>query len=429
VTAPENASTDAVVRCPLCNEEYPLDEALRGVPPMLIVVGAGKSVLASDGDDGIRLAPTETAKPFVFEERAAPTKITARPRPPQREKNPLVEIIKVVAGGVVGLSIGQLLLWWVVPGLQMGQRDPFGLAPKLAPYVPWIIPEGLRPLDEDALVQREREQAARRRRPNVTERPAEKQKSPTNSAEKTIIPQTTLTEIPDTTLEPQDDGPNDSPRVTPPSLGIANAPQVAADEVNAALAQAQVSWEERTSTMEIGELKTALEQLARAITFADPADEEIQGTAEAATSLLREIAADTGQLEKLVSVTKPSAAKDKFPGRFIAGEVEQIDKFGRLYSSRVKTHNGNVVIISVVDPLQSISEGDQVLILGVHVDKPMQQLIGLDGRLLSQSVVFGGLALKAPHPRVEASTNDEQPLESDERPPAPPLEGDTQDTQ
>src|SRR5262245_5829981 len=121
VTAPPSASADVVVRCPLCSEEYPLHEALRTVPPMLVIVAPGTSLLSADDEPVIRLAPTEELKsdepkPFVFEEREAPRKVTPRPRPQRRPKNPFVEVAKIVVGGVVGLSIGQLILWWV-PGL------------------------------------------------------------------------------------------------------------------------------------------------------------------------------------------------------------------------------------------------------------------------------------------------------------------------
>jgi hypothetical protein len=43
-------------------------------------------------------------------------------------------MIKIVMGGVVGLSLGLMVLWW---GLR---KDPLNLGPKVSPYAPWIVP-------------------------------------------------------------------------------------------------------------------------------------------------------------------------------------------------------------------------------------------------------------------------------------------------
>jgi hypothetical protein len=61
-----------------------------------------------------------------------PTTRIARPR--RAEKSIVAEAAKVVAGGVIGLALGLLVLWWGF------RRDPLELGPTFAAYVPWLVP-------------------------------------------------------------------------------------------------------------------------------------------------------------------------------------------------------------------------------------------------------------------------------------------------
>jgi hypothetical protein len=49
-----------------------------------------------------------------------------------------VEVAKIVLGGIAGLTIAQLILWWM-PWTKY-RRDPFKLGPKVAAYASWIVP-------------------------------------------------------------------------------------------------------------------------------------------------------------------------------------------------------------------------------------------------------------------------------------------------
>jgi hypothetical protein len=53
VSIPSGIEPAAAVRCPLCDGEYALDEALALVPPELIPVSAGPSTAESPTDEGI----------------------------------------------------------------------------------------------------------------------------------------------------------------------------------------------------------------------------------------------------------------------------------------------------------------------------------------------------------------------------------------
>jgi hypothetical protein len=433
VTAPANASVDAVVRCPLCNEEYPLDEALRSVPPMLIVVAPGPSVDSAGEDLSIRLAPADSPQPFAFDERAAPRKLATRPKPQRREKNAFVEIFKIVAGGVVGLSIGQMILWWIPLRLQPSQRDPGQLAPIVSRYVPWILPQSLR-VPEDVPVAKREFAEKRSSRSSERETARHRNETPAQESDSQRLESRREARSESHELETPPDLDPDKLENLPQGLepienevkvvpGVASAPIIPADEVRAALTAAQTSWNESSSSEELGQLCRALRRLARNMTFANASDKEIQTVAASARTLLRDIGSNSEQLEKLLATPEPLIGHEKYPGRFVSGTLEKIEMAGRMFSSTLHTVDGDVDVISVVDPRRSMEEGDRVLILGVEIQRPKQQLLGFEGD--SAPVIFGGLVAKCPKasPAITA-----QPSEKDGGPPAPPREGDTQST-
>jgi hypothetical protein len=161
VTLPDKASPRALVRCPLCLEEYLLAEVLADAPPTLIVIGGEVpgEILAPPGSGWGE--PQASVEYRLADERAAqapqsdgalaePTGFASgsiavgpgtglRPaprvlRPRRAEKSVVAEAVKVVAGGVIGLALGLLVLWW---GLR---RDPLELGPTFSAYVPWLVP-------------------------------------------------------------------------------------------------------------------------------------------------------------------------------------------------------------------------------------------------------------------------------------------------
>lgn len=165
VTLPDKPSPRALVRCPLCLEEYLLGEVLADAPPTLIVIGGEvpSEVLAPPGS-GLG-EPQASLEYQLAEERESPAAVAAaafgqpsdiasgslavgpstglRPttrgvRPRRAEKSVVAEAVKVVAGGVIGLALGLLVLWWGF------RRDPLELGPTFAAYVPWLVPAQFR---------------------------------------------------------------------------------------------------------------------------------------------------------------------------------------------------------------------------------------------------------------------------------------------
>ena len=152
VTAPAGATVKTLVRCPLCLEEYVLGEAVGELPPALIVldgsaegdelelVGAGAPAGEgrAGGEGEYRLSGGGFERAFAARPSGS-SSVAARPavkgeRPKRKERSAVLEVVKVVGGGVVGCTLALAVLWW---GLG---RDDFKLGPMIAPYAPWIVP-------------------------------------------------------------------------------------------------------------------------------------------------------------------------------------------------------------------------------------------------------------------------------------------------
>jgi hypothetical protein len=169
VTVPPTAPRSALVRCPWCREQFALSDVLDRLPPMLEIVG-GAAAAAATAREGFGSFATTADEDFKFAEAeqpalgspslkfnngnalaatAASPAVSPRPRPktaaplrPRRkEKNALAEVVKVVIGGLVGLMLAQLILWWLP---EPYQRDPAELGPVVGKYVPWIVPAEFR---------------------------------------------------------------------------------------------------------------------------------------------------------------------------------------------------------------------------------------------------------------------------------------------
>jgi hypothetical protein len=184
VSLPVGVDRHARVMCPLCGVQFDLAVVLERLPPALIVVepavtafhadatyGAGSAGPSGasvypglDDEDQPAFADAFVEEPMQEELRLQPAMSTATraekdfklgaparkggkvgsitprrgARSQRNEKSAVAEIVKVVGGGVLGLSIGQLILWWL-PG--DWKRDPFQLGPVITKSVPWLGPK------------------------------------------------------------------------------------------------------------------------------------------------------------------------------------------------------------------------------------------------------------------------------------------------
>jgi hypothetical protein len=161
VTLPADARDASLLQCPYCAEVYPLQELRRHVPPPLRVVGSlgptGEvSQVAEEQDEELYLAPLDAAPPFIVEppegeKRPASYALRTPRTPPARQPSkPLLEVSKIVAGGLVGLVIGQLILWWMPGNWSLSNRDPAGIGAQWGHYAPWLVPAAVRGDPADA---------------------------------------------------------------------------------------------------------------------------------------------------------------------------------------------------------------------------------------------------------------------------------------
>ena len=156
VRIPAGLPESAVVRCPLCEEEYALSEV--GLPPLLQVVSGAVLVgsgVGAESDGGFSIAPAIDDQPqgsgmpafslsgdaAAAGDLAAPRPVTKTRRPTKKKGSAAREVAKIVGGGIVGLAIGQLALWYLPGEWKTKQRDPFGLGPHVAKVAPWLVPE------------------------------------------------------------------------------------------------------------------------------------------------------------------------------------------------------------------------------------------------------------------------------------------------
>lgn len=152
VLIPAGVSSKAIVQCPLCEEELPLSEVLSNMPPTFVVVSdpGGAAVAESAGGFSIGEADTPAAESagFSFDPTGgdstgeAPTPSLAAPAARSRKKkappkSAVFEIIKIVGGGVAGILLAIMIIWWGVG------TDPFGFADDVAKYVPFLVPAKL----------------------------------------------------------------------------------------------------------------------------------------------------------------------------------------------------------------------------------------------------------------------------------------------
>ncbi len=180
VTVPPRATARALVRCPLCLEQYLLAEALANAPPLLVIIGGEVEEAAIQRpaeidseykiDAGLFSADAlQTATPSPEAISLPRPAIRAGRRTRRQEKGGLVFLLSVVAGGLLAAPLAILTLWWVF-GV-----DRLDLGPSVARYAPWIVPADFRGEPQPD---------------SITERPIVKGQSSSRAAGATAEPRT-----------------------------------------------------------------------------------------------------------------------------------------------------------------------------------------------------------------------------------------------
>jgi len=219
ITVPSCDNRAARVQCPLCQEEYLLDDVLKGLPKTLILLDAPAG--------GYQMAGENRPPAFEFEEASAPQSdlvpayipvVTPSPRPKPKPLNVPVMMMKYASIIICAITLAQFILMWL-PGQY--SRDPFKIGPSVGYYVPWIVPSHLRPIPEvkiDPVVKTEKPVKPKDEKPepgnntDTTKKPAAKpgdiptkpDGKPTQPSDKPTKPGDKLSKPDDKPTEPDD---------------------------------------------------------------------------------------------------------------------------------------------------------------------------------------------------------------------------------
>ena len=155
VSIPSGADLSALVRCPLCNAEYALSEALGPAPPELIPVMltdaersagvAGVAMAEATHGEGETQQDSEGVnEAAMVAERFPAMPVTARRR--RKSKSVVQTLIEVIAGGLAGCLVAYYLLAFYY-GPEFRAK---GLPQLPLPGISWITAPRVAPDDAKA---------------------------------------------------------------------------------------------------------------------------------------------------------------------------------------------------------------------------------------------------------------------------------------
>ncbi len=496
VTIPGDAQKSATMRCPMCEQEFALSDmvALEDLPPMLVVVGgietpvddstdasgssdssddnplgfmtegsvdAGDVVIGQDADakssDGVidtGQTPVDTGASFAFGDDSddqdskasssdgitasisSSSSVSPSGRPRRKQKSMAVEMLKVAGGGVVGLSLAILILWWGM------SRDPFDLAPNLPEFMAVLAPEHLRnpdseddaddpgSSDESESTFKEVPESSsglgdtfRSNQGGNSGKRGNKGKSPDETRTKTV-PEDTPDVNPfpgqeELDLTGIDDGPDleIDPLATPDlepieklePAGFRNAPEVTQIELGEHLKPAHQAFGNVGEALDTSNDRTederreiiravfdAFSSLGEPLCFIDPDGKGFEGRLD----LIRKDANEmlqSARLSKFIGILggKHLEAERESQGIIICGKVASIESEGRLFRADLELlHNGQIVpIYSVGNPTRQTGIDETVIVLGTIVEKPTEKLVGYEGE--KKQVIWAGMMIKS----------------------------------
>ena len=425
VTIPDGVAAEAEVRCPLCEAEYSLSEALAQAPPALIPVGAGAVGGFVAEPSAVPEAKVEAeVQPDVGEEYeeeyagvdvgeevgaaaqadagqvdgvhslidtgqtpvdasaladfgggepsgtavAAPT-TAAPPRRKARRRKPKSmgrELMGVFFGGIAGLAIGYYLLNIIV-----GKRFDY-----LKVYLPGVKHTSnnwpFSSKEEQSLPQPPAPVA-----PEVPSPP--KDRGPDVDAPPAEFPQVDVPEIePPPDVVPEPEAPP-APAPAPGGVGPRSPPSYNSAELGAALKAVHESGK-GDPTAEIGpQLFDKFCRMAETLTFVRGSADDRRLAIRRKLESLGEAPGMVDRIERL-SADLLSAGVGSNSGILLAGTVTGVAVKKGLYGAAVRQAGGGQLIPVMSRRPLLIKKGDRVLILGAVVNDPAKNLHGYNGK-------------------------------------------------
>ncbi len=401
------------VRCPHCSSEYPLHQLLATLPPALEAI-APPSLVDSDGlavgeladshsvdVDTVSTAATGSHSPSgtTLVTKTRPQVVVSPPkqhiRTPdnlraERKKQAVRRnrqanggIVKVVLGGVAGLFLGQLILWWL-PGQY--RTDPMELAPKLPASLSFLAPASLR---GDAVLLL----------PDDDNKGEASNASSDGDSQDSVEPSEAVANA-----EPLAPEPTGEPNAKASLLGSTDTPSFNIRELNESLAKAKAADAEISKSFDwelaaLNRWYAPIRELAHCVTYANMAEPEIQEFATTTRTFVGKLATDQRKkvaIANLADIDLKNASHER-TGIVVTGKIKSISKIGHFFNTELESpakSGATVTVISRVDPRTKLdfTEGDEIVILGVVVADPKLYLLGYNGN--EEAIVFGGLPYK-----------------------------------
>jgi hypothetical protein len=398
----------ATARCPECSHEFELERVAERDVLVADIVSRASAVSETAATTISNGVPDAGSKLDIDLRNLTST--GAAQRPTRRRRRWVWEVMKPVLGGLAGLVIAQLILWWLPGGLR---RDPLELAPRLPPQLAFMAPEGLR--------QHKLSEAS----PAKSASAVSSSRLPTDNLPRTDnLPPTDNLDLSRIGLNSDERGPADvvaavdtttaSDRSSP---GPLNGPRLSRDEFHVILTQTREADQEFDASRDPAaaahnrkQFYIRMAELARAVTAGDreSADRESADWVDVLTAV-EDLLHDIGHSPLKRKVLGVGTAgwigyeQRTTTGIALAGTVRGIASQGSVYECQIELSGkpGSFVDALIAsDPREDgrarFDIGDEVIALATIVDDPTEQIAGYTGN--RHVMAWIGLHVVVPRP-------------------------------
>lgn len=395
---PEGVDLSRRARCPHCMSEFTLQEAIDSAAREAEGVSDEKKTdeaerpswkekwakkwTAPVSDQGVPDPLTNAGRGAETDEPwNTPEGKTQAARRERKARNPVVELVKITLGGVLGLAVGYGILLWVF------KTDPFDLAKRLPPV---MVPDALKPAGAVGAGDKKVD-------PFAQPKPGEQAKTTAPSNRPELPPLQEPVEMPEQLAA------HEGPKNIPVSM-LADSVRAMA-EANDAMAVLDIAREAKTGSETAVApggvaLKAAREmyydrlaKLAEVITLLPKGHDRDISRSTAGAMVVQGVGERT-KLEELgaLAAERMKLGDEAKSGIVLAGTVKGIEPLGEQYRTVIELadQKTEVPVISAERPY--VLANDSVIVLGTVVKDPEHNLWHYSGD--DAQVVWSGTILK-----------------------------------